>query len=57
MLMNVAEQLMTLKKAKIGQRKRKPGRMFIVIDPAKAEQLKKDFEARPVAPEAAETPY
>jgi hypothetical protein len=57
MLMNVAEQLMTLKKAKIGQRKRKPGRMFIVIDPAKADQLKKDFESRPVAPEAAETPY
>lgn len=57
MLMNVAEQLMTLKKAKIGQRKRKPGRMFLVIDPAKAEQLKKDFESRPIAPEAAENPY
>lgn len=57
MLMNVAEQLMTLKKAKIGQRKRKPGRMFIVIDPAKADQLKKDFASRPIAPEAAETPY
>jgi hypothetical protein len=57
MLLKVAEQLMTLKKAKIGQRKRKPGRMFIIIDPAKAEQLKKDFESRPIAPEAAETPY
>jgi hypothetical protein len=57
MLMNVAEQLMTLKKAKIGQRKRKPGRMFIVIDPAKAEQLKKDFEARPIAPDTSESPF
>lgn len=57
MLLKVAEQLMTLKKAKIGQRKRKPGRMFMIIDPAKAEQLKKDFASRPIAPEPAETPY
>lgn len=51
MLMNIVDNLMVLKKAKIGQRKRQPGKIFFVIDPAMKEKLLKEFQNRPVAPE------
>lgn len=51
MLMNIVDSLMTLKKAKIGQRKRKPGKMYVVIAPEMAEKLQKEFNNRPIAPE------
>jgi hypothetical protein len=51
MLMNIVESLMTLKKAKIGQRKRKPGHIYVVVDPLKAEKMKGEFERRPGPPE------
>jgi hypothetical protein len=51
MLMNVVESLMTLKKAKIGQRKRKMGHMYVMVDPGMAEKLQREFNSRPVAPE------
>lgn len=51
MLIKISDEIMLLKKAKIGQRKRKPGKMYVVIDPAMAEKLQKEFNNRPVAPE------
>ena len=51
MLMNVVDNLMILKKAKIGQRKRRPSKIFFVVDPAMKEKLIKDFQSRPTAPE------
>jgi len=51
MLMNVVESLMTLKKAKIGQRKRRPGKIFFVIAPEMKEKLLREFQNRPTAPE------
>ena len=51
MLMNIVDSLMTLKKAKIGQRKRKPGKMYVIIPPEMAEKLQKEFNNRPIAPE------
>lgn len=51
MLMNVVDSLMTLKKAKIGQRKRRMGKMYVLADPAVVEKLKREFENRPTAPE------
>ena len=51
MLMNVVESLMTLKKAKIGQRKRKMGHLYVQADPATIEKLQREFNNRPTAPE------
>jgi hypothetical protein len=51
MLMNIVDALMTLKKAKIGQRKRKMGKMYVLADPAMVEKLQREFNNRPTAPE------
>jgi hypothetical protein len=51
MLINIADEIMLLKKAKVGQRKRKMGHMYVVVDPAKAEQLQREFNNRPATPE------
>jgi hypothetical protein len=51
MLMNIVDSLMTLKKAKIGQRKRKMGKMYVLADPATIEKLQREFNNRPIAPE------
>jgi len=51
MLMNIVDSLMTLKKAKIGQRKRKPGKMYVVISNEMAEKLQKEFNNRPMTAE------
>jgi hypothetical protein len=51
MLMNIVDSLMTLKKAKIGQRKRKPGKMYVIINDEMAAKLQKEFNNRPIAPE------
>lgn len=56
MLMNVVDNLMILKKAKIGQRKRRPGKIFFVIDPQIREKLLAEFNNRPTAPEPDEEP-
>jgi hypothetical protein len=54
MLINIVDNLMLLKKAKIGQRKRRPGKIFFVIDPATREKLTAEFQRRPTAPEPEE---
>jgi hypothetical protein len=51
MLMNMVDSLMILKKAKIGQRKRKMGKMYVLADPATIEKLQREFNNRPIAPE------
>lgn len=51
MLMNVVDSLMLLKKAKIGQRKRKMGKMYVMADPATVEKLQREFNNRPTTPE------
>jgi len=51
MLMNVVEALTKLKNAKIGQRKRKMGKMYVLADPATIEKLQREFNNRPIAPE------